>query len=228
MLKRLVRAAARRHGVTACFMAKPIEKYAGSGMHFHVSLSDAEGRNVFSESKEGEVVASLLHALGGLVARPWPNRCWCLRRTPIPGAASCRNPMRRSRRPGASTTVRSRCACRQATQKTAASSTGRPASTPIPTWSPRRCWPASPRASTNSSTRVRKPPATAMRAARRRAATCRPIGAPRSRTPRPRCFCRQALGDDLHKTFTEIKHAEYLRVARTVSELDYHLYLHEV
>ena len=41
-------------------------------------------------------------------------------------------------------------------------------------------------------------------------------------------FLRQALGNDLHKTFTEIKHAEYLRVARTVSELDYHLYLHEV
>ena len=29
-------------------------------------------------------------------------------------------------------------------------------------------------------------------------------------------------------TFTAIKQAEYLRVARTVSELDYHLYLHEV
>ena len=42
MLKRLVRAQARRHGVTACFMAKPIEKYAGSGMHFHVSLHDAD------------------------------------------------------------------------------------------------------------------------------------------------------------------------------------------
>ena len=41
-------------------------------------------------------------------------------------------------------------------------------------------------------------------------------------------FLKQALGDNLHRTFTEIKYAEYLRVARTVSELDYHLYLHEV
>ena len=41
-------------------------------------------------------------------------------------------------------------------------------------------------------------------------------------------FLRQALGEDLHRTFTAIKQAEYLRVARTVSELDYHLYLHEV
>ena len=41
-------------------------------------------------------------------------------------------------------------------------------------------------------------------------------------------FLKGALGEDLHKTFTAIKQAEYLRVARTVSELDYHLYLHEV
>ena len=41
-------------------------------------------------------------------------------------------------------------------------------------------------------------------------------------------FLKQALGEDMHRTFVEIKHAEYLRVARTVNELDYHLYLHEV
>jgi glutamine synthetase len=41
-------------------------------------------------------------------------------------------------------------------------------------------------------------------------------------------FLREALGPDLHNTFTAIKQAEYFRVARTVSELDYHLYLHEV
>src|SRR5690606_33490900 len=41
-------------------------------------------------------------------------------------------------------------------------------------------------------------------------------------------FLKQALGEDMHRTFTAIKRAEYLRVARTVSELDYHLYLHEV
>src|SRR6185295_12587352 len=68
MLKRLVRAAARRHGVTACFMAKPIERYAGSGMHLHVSLLDAKGSNVFSEAREGEWSLTLLHALGGLAA----------------------------------------------------------------------------------------------------------------------------------------------------------------
>ena len=37
-----------------------------------------------------------------------------------------------------------------------------------------------------------------------------------------------ALGEDMHRTFTAIKHAEYLRVARTISNVDYDLYLHEV
>ncbi len=41
-------------------------------------------------------------------------------------------------------------------------------------------------------------------------------------------FLKEALGEELHRTFTAIKQSEYLRVARTVSELDYHLYLHEV
>src|SRR6185312_622864 len=68
MLKRLVRTQARRHGVTACFMAKPIEKYAGSGMHLHVSLLDDAGVNVFSEKHEGEWAPVLLNALGGLAA----------------------------------------------------------------------------------------------------------------------------------------------------------------
>ena len=88
MLKRLVRAAARRHGVTACFMAKPIEKYAGSGMHFHVSLIDDAGRNVFAEAGRRKLVAQPAAGAGRACARPWPNRCWSLPRTPIPGAAS--------------------------------------------------------------------------------------------------------------------------------------------
>ena len=41
-------------------------------------------------------------------------------------------------------------------------------------------------------------------------------------------FLKEALGEDLHRTFVAIKQSEYLRVARTVGELDYHLYLHEV
>jgi glutamine synthetase len=41
-------------------------------------------------------------------------------------------------------------------------------------------------------------------------------------------FLKGALGDDLHRTFTAIKAAEYARVMRTVSEVDFDLYLHTV
>ena len=54
-LKRIVRAQARAHGVTACFMAKPNEDYAGSGMHFHVSMLDDAGANVFVEAERGQM-----------------------------------------------------------------------------------------------------------------------------------------------------------------------------
>ncbi len=66
-LKRLVRMHARLHGVTACFMAKPNEDYAGSGMHFHVSMQDAQGRNVFVEAVEGQWNDTIRHSLGGLI-----------------------------------------------------------------------------------------------------------------------------------------------------------------
>ena len=115
MLKRLVRMQARRHGVTACFMAKPIEKYAGSGMHFHVSLPDEQGSNIFTEQTAGDWNAAIAAGARRAGRRPWPNPCWCSRRTPIPGGASSPSPMRRWRRPGASTTARWRCACRPAT-----------------------------------------------------------------------------------------------------------------
>ena len=41
-------------------------------------------------------------------------------------------------------------------------------------------------------------------------------------------FLRDALGADMHRTFVAVKEAEYARVARTVSEVDYDLYLHTV
>jgi glutamine synthetase len=41
-------------------------------------------------------------------------------------------------------------------------------------------------------------------------------------------FLKDALGTDLHRTFTAIKAAEYVRVARTIADVDYDLYLHTV
>ena len=67
MYKRLVKGVARRHGMDASFMAKPFAGRAGSGMHLHVSVNDAEGRNIFaSERPEGGEL--LAHAVGGMRA----------------------------------------------------------------------------------------------------------------------------------------------------------------
>jgi glutamine synthetase len=69
-LKRIVRAAARAHGVLACFMAKPHADMAGSGMHMHVSLADKSGANVFTEGAGDDPSASpmLRHAIAGMQA----------------------------------------------------------------------------------------------------------------------------------------------------------------
>lgn len=52
--KRLVKGVANRHGLQACFMAKPFADLSGSGLHLHVSLADAAGNNLFaSEDRPG-------------------------------------------------------------------------------------------------------------------------------------------------------------------------------
>src|SRR5262245_16430525 len=67
MLKRLIKAAADKHGLVATFMAKPYSEWSGSGMHIHISLADEAGKNLFAaaEPTENEL---LLNALGGLKA----------------------------------------------------------------------------------------------------------------------------------------------------------------
>jgi glutamine synthetase len=67
MLKRLLRGVAAKHGLAVTFMAKPYAHLAGSGMHLHVSLADAAGRNLFAaEDPAGSPL--LRQALGGLKA----------------------------------------------------------------------------------------------------------------------------------------------------------------
>ncbi|HEX9208230.1 MAG TPA: glutamine synthetase family protein [Steroidobacteraceae bacterium] len=66
-LKRLVKGVALQYGLEATFMPKPYRDHAGSGAHLHVSLVDAEGRNVFAaEDPAGS--EQLRHAIGGLAA----------------------------------------------------------------------------------------------------------------------------------------------------------------
>lgn len=66
-LKQIVKEAARRSGFEATFMAKPYLERVGSGLHIHVSVVDADGRNIFSgtDAKGSE---KLRHALGGMKA----------------------------------------------------------------------------------------------------------------------------------------------------------------
>jgi glutamine synthetase len=65
LFKRLIRATALRHGLTACFMAKPFADQAGSGMHVHVSLQDESGNNAFA-ADDPAGTPLLRHAIGGL------------------------------------------------------------------------------------------------------------------------------------------------------------------
>jgi len=71
LLRRLIRGVARKNGMAATFMAKPFADLDGSGMHVHMSLIDAEGRNVFAgrppASRPDAYAPALRHAVGGLL-----------------------------------------------------------------------------------------------------------------------------------------------------------------
>jgi glutamine synthetase len=67
MFKRVLRGVAQKHGLIACFMAKPFTQRAGSGLHVHVSLNDAEGRNLFA-SEDPAGTPLLRQAIGGMKA----------------------------------------------------------------------------------------------------------------------------------------------------------------
>ena len=47
LLRRIVKGVAARAGLEATFMSKPFAAESGSGLHIHLSLQDAAGRNVF-------------------------------------------------------------------------------------------------------------------------------------------------------------------------------------
>jgi glutamine synthetase len=65
--KRLVKGVANRHGLQACFMAKPFGDRAGSGLHLHVSLADGEGNNLYA-SEDPHGTPLLRHSIGGMMA----------------------------------------------------------------------------------------------------------------------------------------------------------------
>lgn len=65
MFKRLLRGVAQKHGLIACFMAKPFTQRAGSGLHVHMSLADAAGQNRFA-SEDPAGTPLLRQAIGGM------------------------------------------------------------------------------------------------------------------------------------------------------------------
>jgi glutamine synthetase len=67
LLRHMVKGVARQRGIRATFMPKPFADRSGNGMHVHMSLLDADGRNIFDDgSDEGSEM--LKHAIGGMLA----------------------------------------------------------------------------------------------------------------------------------------------------------------
>ena len=227
MLKRLVRLQARRHGVTACFMAKPIEHYAGSGMHLHVSMQDNSGVNIFTEVRDGEWNPTLLHALGGLADTMAESMLVF-----APHANSWRRFVSQSYAPIAPTWgVNNRSVALRvpAGSKSARRIEHRPSGVDANPY----LVAATVLAGMAKGLDEKLDPGPETTGNGYECARVGEIEMPADwlsaiKAAEKSIFLREALGEDMHRTFTAIKRAEYLRVARTVSELDYHLYLHEV
>jgi glutamine synthetase len=66
LFKRTIKHVARKHGLTATFMAKPYGQWAGSGMHVHMSVLDNAGKNIFANTPE-RATPVLYNALGGII-----------------------------------------------------------------------------------------------------------------------------------------------------------------
>ena len=90
--KRIVKCVARAHGMDATFLAKPYADMAGSGLHVHVSLNDAGGRNVFA-SDEPAQCADHAACRAGMLDTLAEGMACSSRRWPTPGGASVPKPM---------------------------------------------------------------------------------------------------------------------------------------
>ena len=225
-LKRIVRAQARRHGVTACFMAKPVEAYAGSGMHFHVSLRDSAGANVFVEAVEGEWSPAILHAIGGLRATMGESMLVF-----APHANSWRRFAAQSYAPVSPTWgVNNRSVALRipAGDASARRIEHRPAGVDANPYLVAATVLAGVRHGMANKSDP-GPETTGNGYADGQDAPAIPVDW-RSAIEAAKAsdFLKTALGADMHRTFTAIKAAEYARVARTITEVDFDLYLHTV
>lgn len=224
-LKRLVRMHARLHGVTACFMAKPNENYAGSGMHFHVSMQDAKGRNVFVEEVEGQYNDTIRHAIGGLQQTMGEAMLVF-----APHANSWRRFASQSYAPVSPTWgVNNRSVALRipAGDIRARRIEHRPAGVDANPY----LVAATVLAGIRHGLKHRIDPGPEVTGNGYEAETTVVIPEDwRSaiKLAQGSSFLKDALGEDMHRTFTAVKAAEYARVMRTVSEVDFDLYLRTV
>jgi glutamine synthetase len=224
-LKRIVRLQARRHGVVACFMAKPIEKYAGSGMHFHLSLRDGGGRNVFSESVEGQFNDAIRHVIGGLRATMGESMLVF-----APHANSWRRFASQSYAPvSPSWGVNNRSVALRipAGDLGARRVEHRPSGVDASPY----LVAAAVLAGARHGLAAHIDPGPETTGNGYEGGNDLPIPADWREAilaARDSAFLQDALGVDMHRTFCAIKAAEYARVARTIADVDYDLYLHTV
>lgn len=224
-LKRIVRLTARRFGVTACFMAKPIEKYAGSGMHFHVSLQDDQGRNVYAEAEEGKWNPAILHSLGGMRATMGESMLVF-----APHANSWRRFANQSYAPVSTNWgVNNRSVALRipAGALAARRIEHRPSGVDANPYLVAATILAAIRHGLKH--RIDPGPETTGNGYEDDEASTIPRDWRSAiEAARNSAFLKEALGEDMHRTFTAVKAAEYARVARTIADVDYDLYLHNV
>lgn len=65
--KLVVKTIARKHGLFATFMPKPLDGINGSGMHINMSLFDSENNVFFDESTDTKLSATAMNFLGGIL-----------------------------------------------------------------------------------------------------------------------------------------------------------------
>lgn len=219
--KRLVRATARRFGMEACFMAKPFGDQSGSGMHLHLSLAGPDGANLFADPSEGALSPLMLNAIAGI-------------RATIPDTLLVLAPFLNSWRRFA------------APAYSPASDTwgveNRTVALRVPSGSPQTRHFEHRVAGVDANPYLVA--AVTLAGALEGIAGRRDPGPPVSGNgydapggqPLPRtwleaidrfegsAFCRAALGERLHAGFTAVKRAEWLRLARAVSETEWELY----
>ena len=224
-LKRIVRAQARRHGVVACFMAKPIAEYAGSGMHLHVSLRDGQGRNALAEAPGQGWTDTLRHAIGGTLATMGESMLVF-----APHANSWRRFANQSYAPVSPTWgVNNRSVAVRIPEGDirARRIEHRPAGVDANPY----LVAATVLAAMHKGIveRIDPGPETTGNGyeADTGASIPREWGAAIA-VAQESTFLREALGEEMHRTFTAVKAAEYARVASTVPDVDYDLYLHRI